>query len=91
MRSRDEFEEIADDEGRDELVTEITLLYEQNLLNPSIIGMELEKILRTYLETADGLLDAQSEIEAQMMEDKLDELDGLVAALRVAYAQEANA
>lgn len=83
--------EIADDEGRDELVAEITLLYENNLHTPTEVSLALEKVLRTYLETADSLLDAESDADEQEIDAILDELDGLVASLRSAYAQEARA
>jgi hypothetical protein len=84
----DELVEIADDDGRDELVAEITALYENNAINPTPVSLELEKVLRIYLETADSLLDAQNEFEGAMIEEKLDELELIIAELRAAYAIE---
>lgn len=90
MRSRDAFEEVADDDGRDELVAEITLLYEKNLRNPTEVSVELEKVLRAYLETADSLLDAHSDADEQEIDEVLDELDDIIASLRSSYIQEAS-
>lgn len=87
----DELVEISDDEGRDELVAEITALYEKNQVNPTEVSLALEKVLRTYLETADSLLDAESDADEQEIDSALDELDGLVATLRTAYAEETRA
>lgn len=84
----DELVEIADDDGRDELVAEITALYENNAISPTPVSVELEKVLRIYLETADSLLDAQNEFEGAMIEEKLDELELIIAELRAAYAEE---
>ncbi len=89
--NEDELVEIADDEGRDELVAEITALYEGNALHPTLASIELEKVLRIYLETADTLLDARNEIEAEVIEEKLDELELLVAQLRAAVEEEEHA
>lgn len=88
MRSKDEFEEIADDEGRDELVAEITRLYEKNLVAPTEVGIELENVLRVYLETADSLLDEHSDAEEQEIDEALDVLDNQIATLRAAYTKE---
>jgi hypothetical protein len=91
MRSRDEFEEVADEDGRDELVAEITQLYEKNLRNPTEVSVELERVLRVYLETADSLLDAHSDADEQEIDEILDQLDDIIASLRATYIQEASA
>jgi hypothetical protein len=82
--NEDELVEIADDDGRDELVAEITALYEKNIINPTPASIELEKALRIYLETADSLLDARNETEEEALEEKLDELELIIPNLRVA-------
>jgi phage I-like protein len=82
--NEDELVEIADDDGRDELVAEITALYEKNIINPTPSSVELEKALRIYLETADSLLDARNETEEEVLEQKLDELELIIPELRVA-------
>jgi hypothetical protein len=82
--NEDELVEIADDEGRDELVAEITALYEKNAISPTPSSVELEKALRIYLETADSLLDARNETEEEVLEEKLDALELIIPELRVA-------
>lgn len=86
----DEFMEIEEapeipNEEREKLVADITKLYEANLENPSLLGMQLEKSLREYLELADNLLDFPDDTEAAM---RLAKLGMIISELWGAYIQE---